>query len=410
MFCFNIGRRNKFSDFLFIKLKFMKICAIISEFNPFHSGHKYLVDKATELGYTHKIAIMSGNFVQRGEPAIISKGARARAAMKNGINLVIEIPSVWAISTSERYARAGVMIADSLRCVESLIFGSESGNLKALQAIAGVLDTPDFSNFLKKFSETGITFAKAREKAVQEILKNLDASAYMHSANDNLAIEYIRNLNKINSKIAPISVKRTAGENIISASEIRDLIYSGSDFQNYLPRNSEEILYNEIKNNLAPANAKNAEKIILYRLKCLSKDEFKTLPDVSEGLENRFIKVINNSENIEKILLEIKTKRYTMSRIKRIIMAAVLDIKNEIQKEDVPYIRVLGADEKGIEILKKSKNFSLPTITKYSDTKNLSAFGARIFEKECFCTSIYGLFLENVKNFPPEQQFKLIRG
>ena len=99
-----------------------------------------------------------------------------------------------------------------------------------------------------------------------------------------------------------------------------------------------------------------------------------------------------------------------MSRIKRIIMAATLDIKNEAQIQDVPYIRILGADEKGIEILKKSKKFSLPVITKYSETKNLSKFGAKIFEKECFCTSIYGLFLKNVKNLPPEQQFKLIRG
>lgn len=388
----------------------MKICAIISEFNPFHSGHKYLIDKASELGYTHKIAIMSGNFVQRGEPAIISKGARAQAAMKNGINLVIEIPSVWAISTSERYARAGVMIANSLGCVESLVFGSESGNSEALKSIAKALDAPDFPNHLKKYTETGITFAKAREKAVQEIFPSLDTSLYMQNANDNLAIEYIKNLNKINSKITPTSIKRTEGENIISASKIRDLIHSGIDFKNYLPKNSQEIINNEIINNLAPTSTKNAEKVILYKLKSLSKNEFKELPDISEGLENRFIKVINNSKNIEKILLEIKTKRYTMSRIKRIIMAAVLDIKNEIQNNDVPYIRILGADEKGIEILRKSKNFALPVVTKYSDTKNLSTFGSKIFEKECFCTSIYGLFLNNIKNLPPEQQFKLIRG
>ena len=388
----------------------MKICAIISEFNPFHNGHKNLIDKASELGYNHKIAIMSGNFVQRGEPAIISKGARAQAALKNGINLVIEIPSVWAVSTSERYARAGVSIADSLGCVDSLIFGSESGNLEALSSVAKVLDDPNFPNYLKKYTGTGITFAKAREKAAQEILKNLDTSLYMQNANDNLAIEYIKNLNKINSKITPISIKRAEGENIISASKIRNLIYSGIDFKNYLPKNSKEIIHNEIKNELAPTNTKNAEKIILYKLKSLSKNEFKDLPDISEGLENRFIKVINNSENIEKILLEIKTKRYTMSRIKRIIMAAVLGITNEIQKKDVPYVRILGTDEKGIEILKKFKNADLPVITKYSETKNLSTFGAKIFEKECFCTNIYGLFLKNVKNLPREQQFKLIRG
>lgn len=388
----------------------MKICAIISEFNPFHNGHKYLIDKASELGYTHKIAIMSGNFVQRGEPAVISKGARTQAALTNGINLVIEIPSVWAISTSERYARAGVMIANSLGCVESLIFGSESGNLKALSSIAKVLDNPNFPNYLRKYTETGVTFAKAREKAVQEMLTNLDTSLCMQNANDNLAIEYIKNLNKINSKITPVSIKRIEGENIISASKIRNLIHLKTDFKNYLPKSSEEIIYKEIKNKLAPTNTKNAEKVILYKLKSLSKIEFKDLPDISEGLENRFIKAINNLENIEKILLEIKTKRYTMSRLKRIIMAAVLDIKNEIQKKDVPYIRILGADEKGIEILKKSKNFALPVITKYSEAKNLSTFGYKIFEKECFCTSIYGLFLENVKNLPPEQQFKLIRG
>lgn len=388
----------------------MRICAIISEFNPFHNGHKHLIDKACKLGYTHKIAIMSGNFVQRGEPAIISKGARARAALKNGINMVIEIPSVWAVSTSERYARAGVSIADSLGCVDSLVFGSESGNLEALSSIAKILDDPNFPNYLKKYTETGITFAKAREKAAQEMLKNLDTSLYMQNANDNLAIEYIKNLNKINSKIIPISIKRAEGVNIISASKIRNLVYSGIDFKNYLPKNSEEIIHDEIKNELAPTNTKNAEKMILYKLKSLSKNEFKALPDISEGLENRFIKVLNNSENIEKILLEIKTKRYTMSRIKRIIMAAVLGITNEIQKKDVPYIRILAADEKGIEILKKLKNSTLPIITKYSETKNLSTFGTKIFEKECFCTNIYGLFLENVKNLPPEQQFKLIRG
>lgn len=388
----------------------MKICAIISEFNPFHNGHKYLIDKAGELGYTHKIAIMSGNFVQRGEPAIISKSARTRAALENGINLIIEIPSVWAVSTSERYARAGVMLADSLECVEALVFGSESGDLKSLKSIANILDTPDFSCAVKNHTHTGITFAKAREKAAKDVLKDLDISNCMRSPNDNLGIEYIKNLNKINSTIIPISIKRNRNADIFSASEIRNLIHSGNDYENYLPESSRRAIHEEIKNNLAPTDIKNAEKIILYKLKSLSKREFQGLPDISEGLENRFLKNIMSSETLEEIIYKTKTKRYTMSRIKRIIMSAVLDIKNEIQIKDVPYIRVLGADEKGLEILKKCKNSRLPIISKYAEIKNLSTFGIEIFEKECFCTSIYGLFLNKTKNLPPEQQFKLVRG
>lgn len=388
----------------------MKICAIISEFNPFHNGHKYLIDKAHNLGYTHKIAIMSGNFVQRGEPAIVSKKARALAAMKNGINLVIEIPTVWAISTSERYAEAGVTIADSLGCVDALVFGSESGNLKSLKSIAEITASPEFSSALKKYISTGVTFAKAREQAVQELLRYSDISDCMQQANNNLAIEYIKNLNRINSSITPVCVKRSSAENIISASEIRNLIYFGKNYKNYLPKTSEEIIFEEIKNNLAPTNIQNAEKIILYKLKSMSQNDFKLLPDISEGLENRFLKAVNSSKNFEEILFKIKTKRYTMSRIKRIIMAAVLDIKNQIQIQNVPYIRILGSDEKGFEILKAAKNSRLPIISKYSEIKNLSTFETEIFEKECFCTSIYGLFLNKTKNFKSEQQFKLIRG
>ena len=273
----------------------MKICAIISEFNPFHNGHKYLIDKAHNLGYTHKIAIMSGNFVQRGEPAIVSKKARALAAMKNGINLVIEIPTVWAISTSERYAEAGVTIADSLGCVDALVFGSESGNLKSLKSIAEITATPEFSSALKKYISTGVTFAKAREQAVQELLRYSDISDCMQQANNNLAIEYIKNLNRINSSITPVCVKRSSAENIISASEIRNLIYFGKNYKNYLPKTSEEIIFEEIKNNLAPTNIQNAEKIILYKLKSMSQNDFKLLPDISEGLENRFLRAVYSS-------------------------------------------------------------------------------------------------------------------
>ena len=161
---------------------------------------------------------------------------------------------------------------------------------------------------------------------------------------------------------------------------------------------------------MAPTNIQNAEKIILYKLKSMSQNDFKLLPDISEGLENRFLKAVNSSKNFEEILFKIKTKRYTMSRIKRIIMAAVLDIKNQIQIQNVPYIRILGSDEKGFEILKAAKNSRLPIISKYSEIKNLSTFETEIFEKECFCTSIYGLFLNKTKNFKSEQQFKLIRG
>lgn len=386
----------------------MKICAIIAEFNPFHNGHKYLIEKVREKGFTHIIAVMSGNFVQRGEPSIISKQSKVRLALSLGVDLVAEIPVVWSLSSAERYARAGIEIIKSFGCVDAIAFGSECGNINAMKEIVTVIKTDEFKLLLKKILSSGVTFAKAREMAINSIISNTEIGNFLSAPNNILGIEYLKFIEDFNVNVEPITIKRIGkndGREYHSASEIRKMIINSDEsFKNYVPQFSFEVLKKETIHNL-----ESAQQAFIYKLRTLSREDILKLPDISEGLENRILESVNRENNLNDILFSIKTKRYTMARIKRILMCSFLDISSEIQTHSVPYIRILGSNSKGYEILKKGKKTaSLPLVSRYSEIKKLSKPAIEVFNCECKSSDFYCFFSKKIDSCGKEQAFKMI--
>ena len=387
----------------------MKICAVISEFNPFHNGHKYLINEIKKQGFTHVVAIMSGSFVQRGEPAIIAKESRAKAALLNGIDLIIELPSVKVLNSAEKYAYAAVEIIQKLGCVNAIAFGSECGNLELLNKVVNILGCKDFKIILKKYISLGNSFPKSQYLALKEFTNNEILLEILNNPNNILGIEYLRALKKLKSHIKPITIKRNS--NFLSSSEIRTLISNkDSDYKNYVPASSAKLLEIEVKNGFSAA-FENADKPILYSLKTATIKDVLKISDVSEGLENRIIDCASKSFSIKELLESIKTKRYTMARIKRILLLVFLRITKSMQKKKIPYIKILGINKKGLEILKEAKKSSkLPIVSRLQEVKKLSKKAYDFFELECSISELYRFFTPNIKISGNEKLFKIIKG
>ena len=396
----------------------MHISAIISEYNPFHNGHTYHIKQTRVRGATHIIAIMSGNFVQRGDFAMFSKWSRAKMALASGVDLVIELPILWAISSAERFSLGGVTIADALGCVDSLSFGSESGNIELLCRAKNAVISDEIKPALKKQLNCGITFGAARQLAVEAVY-GTEIADVLHSPNNILAIEYLKALDRLHSKITPITIKRRgAGHDsddssgtYLSASKLRKFIFEGrQDLESMISSPVVNIIKEEIIANAAPSNIFTLERAVLAKLRSMSKQDFVTLPDVTEGLENRIIKAVRKSTSLEELYRIIKTKRYPMARIRRIILSAFLEINQSDHTIPIPYLRVLGFNNRGKEILKKAKkNASLPIITKFSDILLKDANAKKVFSIECKASDFYQLSLPQIGPCGTEMTSQTVR-
>ncbi len=374
------------------------VSLIISEYNPFHNGHLYHIEKTKKLGADYVIAIISGSFSQRGLPCIVSKWARTKMALLNGIDLVIELPSAFSMSTAENFAKTAVFITDSLGIVDNLSFGSELGDINLLIDTAKCVQNENIMKDIKYFLKEGLSYAASREKA---ILKNFSKkiSDVLKTPNNILAVEYIKALNNLNSNITPVTIKRTGAqhdsdfthENFASASYIREKILSKeyNALKNFMPLSSFEILMEEINNQTAPANIKFIERAILSKLRSMSLEKLKNLPDISEGLEFRLYKKIKNATSLNQLISDIKTKRYTYSRILRIIMSAFIDLNKNLVYNIPSYVKILGFNDNGINILREIKKYcKIPIITKYRDVSNLSPTGKLIYQIENKATDL----------------------
>ncbi len=381
----------------------MKICAIIAEFNPFHNGHDYILKSIRKAGYTHIIVFMSGNYVQRGEPAIIPKEYRARSALKSGANLVIEIPTIKVLMTAEKYAFSALNLVSKFEnIIDTLSFGAETENPNFLVEIYNALKEKSFESIVKSYLNEGKSFAVSREKAVEKILKNQDISLEIRKPNNILAIEYLKAIDKLNLDINYKIFKRISDpKKYMSASNIRKFICEkNNEYRKYIPE------YGDFSEDLVANYFSNSREIICM-LRCLEKKQFLELPDISEGIENRIYKAVKNSCSVEELFSAIKTKRYTMSRIKRIILCAFLGITSEMQNKNVPYLRVLGTDKKGLEIIRR---LNFPVVTKYSEVLNLGKDAAEFFEIENKFTNLYYTFTNNIFPCEKEKTFKVIKG
>lgn len=376
----------------------MKVAGIIAEYNPFHNGHSLLVQKAREAGYTHIVAVMSGNFVQRGEPAVFHHSVRTKAALENGVDLVLQLPSVYAMSGAQSFARAGVEILNGLGIVDSLVFGSECGDADLLSLTAQAVYGEEIKPLLSKELERGISFASARENALRTI--NSACADVIKSPNNILAVEYIAALKGLGSRITPVTFERVgvehdsreASDNIAGASFIRENIRSGNEWNKFIPENTKKIYADaEI------ADVSEIEKTVLYKIRTVSAEELSKVPDVSEGIENRILSAAKQARSLEELYSLAKTKRYAHARIRRIVWNCVLGVTADDLGLSVPYIRIMGFNKRGAEILKASKDSAvLPIISKPSDFSQMSKAAERVFSLECTAGDVYSLCTEKV--------------
>ena len=382
----------------------MKITGVICEYNPFHNGHEWMLRQLRKNGSTHIIACMSGNFTQRGEPAIFDKSVRTRAALYGGADLVIELPVTFACAWAERFAYGGVSLLDSLGCTDEIAFGSECGKADLLFELASMLGESKFNSKLQEFHSCGISYAAARQKAADEIFGK-KYSSLLSEPNNILGIEYCKALIRIGSNIKPVSVIRTGVShnsritdgNIASAHHIRSLIDSGKNYLEFVPLYAADIFSKA--DNKPPHNGRMAhlEQSILYRLRMMSTSELSCLPDISEGLENRIFSAVRTNTKLSDIISSVTSKRYPRSRIARIIMNAFLGITKNDLLTSPPYIRILGMNNRGREILRLSaKKSSVPIVMRYADIRHQPDEVKKQFSIESRCDDIYTLSGEKI--------------
>ncbi|MCL1881930.1 MAG: nucleotidyltransferase family protein [Oscillospiraceae bacterium] len=368
---------------------------IIAEYNPFHNGHKLQIEKTrAETGATHIVAVMSGNFTQRGDVAIVDKHVRTKAALENGVDLVIELPCAFVLSSAEQFATGAVSILNALGCIDVLSFGSECGNIELLEEAAGAvhytLESEEFHSAMRR----GKSYPAALQSAMEEFYTDDVVEVFAHP-NNTLAVEYIKALNESGSNIKPFTIERVGAahdeykdeyDSIVSASQIRQMLIEGKMVSGVTPMDFDE----RDGDSADYADIRKLETAILAKLRMLSPKEIKKAPNVQSGLENRIFKAARMARNLSELYFLTKTKRYTLARIRRAVLCCFLGITQGDIKHGVQYVRVLGMNEKGREILANS-NCELPINTSLAALMKKSDGAKKQVLLEERCTNIYGL-------------------
>lgn len=331
----------------------MRTAGIICEYNPFHRGHLLQLRKTREMvGEDGAIVcLMSGYFVQRGEPALFSPEVRTRAALENGADLVLELPITGAVNAAGYFAETAVSCLHQMGCIDLLSFGSESGNLEELCRIAEILDSTDMEAALKARLETGASYASARTLALQDLGAD---GALLRGANNALGVEYIRSLKKLGSEIAPWTYRRDL--TLPSASEIRGTL-GQADWLDDLPGK-------ELYRDAIPHTLLQGEKAMLAVLRALPDEAFDRMAFEGEGLSSKVRKACRRENSIDGIIMACKSKRYAYSRLRRTLMWLFLGLTQADVRREVPYVRVLGFNEIGRKVLKTAKeNGDMPLVS-----------------------------------------------
>lgn len=359
----------------------MDVVGIVAEYNPFHAGHAYhIAGTRRRLGECAVAAVMSGNFVQRGECAILDKWTRARAALEGGADLVLELPTVWAASSAECFARGAVDLLAAAGVATHLSFGSECGDVDKLRRVAACLDSEAYRAGLRRFLDEGMPFAACRQSVVRGLLGE-ELAELLSQPNNNLGVEYIRALNAAGSGIQPITVPRIgAGHDggdhpaYPSASAVREKMLSGAL---------------EAAN---PASLAYCGRAVLARLRGMTVRDWTALPDSGggEGLPQRLVRAAAEAVSLDQFYALAKTRRYAHARIRRLALWAFLGLTEADRPGSPPCLRVLGANERGRALLREMKaRARLPVVTKPAHGK-----GIPLLELEARCTDLYQLCRE----------------
>ena len=374
--------------------------AVICEFNPFHNGHRFLLGKAKELTGEPVLAVMSGSFAQRGEVALCSKFERAEAALKSGADLVAELPAVYAVSCAERFARGGVNISKMFGCVNYLAFGCEDDDIDLLKTAAFAGENPEVNAIIAEQMNSGSYYPKAYEYAVRQVCGG-EVADVLTKPNNILAVEYIRALR--GTDIKPLPIKRVGAEHdsdgadgiYASASYIRKLLRSGKSAEKLLPYAPSKITYPE-----------KLDRALLYKLRNMNAEQLRALPEVGEGLENRILSAARKFGTAEEVIGEVKTKRYTRSRICRILTCALLGITEELQTKTADYARVLGFTDEGEKMLKTCIG---KVITSAAKAEDLGSDTAELLAADIRATDTAALAYENVKPCGADYLTKIVK-
>ena len=397
----------------------MRIAGIIAEYDPFHKGHAAHIaaTRAADGGSaTHIVAVMSGSFTQRGEPAILSKFHRAEMALLGGADLVIELPLPWAMAPAENFASGGVALLNALGCVDLISFGSECGDVALLRRLADLSAHPDYQKELQHQLQSGIPYAAAGQAAATAVLGKAVALA-LTSPNNTLGIEYLRAIQRQGAQMDAYTLARqgamhnehTPADGITSASHIRRLLRAGlaKEATAYMPDSAGNSLIKSIAAQRAPLDATKIEAIIPAVLRKMTEDDFAQLPWLSEGLENRLYKASRTAADYSELIEAVKTKRYPAARLRRIVWSAVLGITAKDVAGLPPYVRVLAMNDRGREILSVASS-TLPLLTKSSQLKNLDARANRTFQLETVATDIHALGMPHPQICGADYSNKLI--
>ena len=364
----------------------MKIVGLIAEYNPFHNGHQYHIEKAREITSTDAvIVVMSGNFVQRGTPAIMPKHLRTEAALKGGASVVIELPVCYATGSAEYFAYGAVSIFEKLGCIDSICFGSECGNIEVLQDLAKIIhDEPkQYKESLSLYLRQGDSFPLARQKAMKDFLKSNVADSILGEPNNILGIEYLKALYRLDSKIKPYTIQRVGShyhddylqKSYSSASAIRKAMSQTMeldefDIENQMPTSCASLI-KEAYGQRYPIYANDFSLLLKYKLLTENKKSLMEYADVSEELANRILNRLNDCVSFEQFCELLKTKEMTYARISRALIHILLDIKNEDLSE-IAYARVLGFRDDDSEVLSQIKRHAtISLVTKLPSVENL---------------------------------------
>ncbi|HZK34497.1 MAG TPA: nucleotidyltransferase, partial [Bacillota bacterium] len=395
---------------------------IIAEYNPFHLGHLYHLEESKKLiNPDYTIAVMSGNFTQRGEPALIDKWLRTEAAIRSGIDLIIELPAVYATQTAEIFAYGGVQLLNHTGLVTHMSFGSEVGSLEPLKTIADILLAEDdqFKRLLRVSLKKGLSFPVARQDAIIKSLSQLglaqgqakQISEIVSGSNSILAIEYLKALKRTKSQIEPLTIRRKSSEyksiqiqeDISSATSIRREIYDhglSNIVKATMPTNSYGVLSNAIKYNKGPSKVSKLDSLVLGLIRRSDSKEISSWMDVEEGLENRIKASAHKASSISDLLEMMQTKRYVNTRLKRILLNGLLNLTNEkftkLNSSMGPkYLRILGFSKRSLPLLKELKTSSrVPIITKPAHYTRYNKDLQDMFAFDILSTDIYALALE----------------
>ena len=385
----------------------MKIVGIISEYNPFHLGHLHQINCIRKFFPNEKVlivTIMSGNFIQRGEPSIVDKFKRCEMSLSCGVDLCLELPVQFVLSSAEGFAQGAIKLLDKLGFIDYLCFGCENPDIKKLNEISEFLLSMD-KNVLKKYSDLGVSFPNARSLAIQENFKDSSISNFIKSSNNILGIEYVKALKILNSKIKILPIERVGSNyndcnldnKFSSATSIRNFLTNSNEIsilENHLPSSSYEILKNEFINGSLTTKSKMFD-YIKYKLLTIGKIE--NIEDVNEGLENKFYKEISNSNSLEELILNVKSKRYTYTRLSRILTKYFIGFEN-FDKDKIKsfdnYVKILAFNSQGLKLLNSTKKISsLTLISKFNKSNS------RLAPLDILSTKAYSMLNNNVLSY-----------